>query len=225
MIVKDSVIETYTGKFLDLLDPKPEEIDIRDIAHSLSMQCRFTGHTRSYYSVAEHCVRCSEYARKVHTSPMLALQCLFHDAAEAYLSDVSTPLKKLLPAYSLLEDDFMRVILKKFDVDPNAPKLVKEIDIVMLENESYHLLPSKGGSWGIELLIPACDSEPYCWNPEQAEYSFLVAYWSIINEIYIARRELQRKQTSYDTPFGFTSDSARSGTNVAGLRSYNERSN
>jgi len=80
-------IETYTGKQFYPLDPYPEDIDVRDIAHALSNLCRFTGHCRAFYSVAEHSIYVS-----THVPKTMALQALFHDAPEAYIADISGPL-------------------------------------------------------------------------------------------------------------------------------------
>src|SRR5271165_7548492 len=86
---KGDWIQTYTGRVMYPLDPRPEEINIIDIAHALSNLCRFTGHVRTFYSVAEHSVRVSQ-----HCDPKDALWGLLHDASEAYLADMSRPMKR-----------------------------------------------------------------------------------------------------------------------------------
>src|SRR5579885_2784587 len=83
-------IQTYCGVAFYPLDPRPEEILIEDIAHALSMLCRFTGHVKRFYSVAQHCVYVSH-----RCDPKDALWGLLHDAAEAYLNDISRPVKSL----------------------------------------------------------------------------------------------------------------------------------
>lgn len=87
-----TAVVTYTGKHIDLLDPKPEDIDIHDIAHSLSMQCRYNGHTPEFYSVAQHSLEVS-YAVSAKPS---ALAGLMHDAHEAYAGDIVRPVKSFL---------------------------------------------------------------------------------------------------------------------------------
>jgi uncharacterized protein len=82
-------IQTYTGKQFWPLSPLPEDIVIEDIAHALSMQCRFGGHVRTFYSVAQHSVHVS-----LLVEPQYALWGLLHDAAEAYLVDLPRPIKK-----------------------------------------------------------------------------------------------------------------------------------
>src|SRR5271170_7300011 len=85
---KRAWIQTYTGGVFHILDPQQNEIYIKDIAHALAMQCRFTGHVRKFYSIAEHCVLGSHIVPK-----KLALQFLLHDASEAYIADINRPLK------------------------------------------------------------------------------------------------------------------------------------
>jgi len=79
-------IQTYTGKRFWPLDPRPEDVDILDIAHSLSLLCRFTGHTSSFYSVSQHSILVAQEVPK-----RLRLWALFHDAAEAYIGDIARP--------------------------------------------------------------------------------------------------------------------------------------
>ncbi len=86
-------ITTYTGGTFDYSKFGPDDIDIRDIAHALSHLCRFTGHTNIFYSVAQHCLLVSE---KIPGGPEVKLAALLHDAAEAYVNDLSSPLKKWL---------------------------------------------------------------------------------------------------------------------------------
>ena len=90
-----SGIITFTGKIIDPINPDPEDIDIRDIAHSLSQQCRFTGHTSEFYSVAEHSVLVSEAVPARD-----AALGLMHDATEAYLADLAKPIKAEFRAWA-----------------------------------------------------------------------------------------------------------------------------
>lgn len=91
-------ITTFTGRVVDLLDPKPDTICLEDIARGLAMQCRFNGHIRRFYSVAEHSVRVSRWLL-YQCGPgeiLIAQQGLLHDAAEAYVGDLIGPMKALL---------------------------------------------------------------------------------------------------------------------------------
>src|SRR5579859_7012785 len=130
-------IETFSGKKFHLLEPQPDEICIEDIAHALSNQCRYTGHTRRFYSVAEHSVHVSLLA--VHYQ----LDGLLHDASEAYICDLARPVKMLTPVgkpYYEIEDRIMRVIAEKFGFTWPPPKEVKEADNIMLLSEKDQLM-------------------------------------------------------------------------------------
>src|SRR3990167_7144636 len=110
-IMLNTWIQTYTGKRFNLLDPDIDSIDIEDIAHALSMQCRYTGHTLVFYSVAEHSVHVSRI-----TDSSDSLWGLLHDASEAYLGDVASPLKHsgLMQGYIALEERVQAAICQKF---------------------------------------------------------------------------------------------------------------
>ena len=125
---------TYTGINFWPFDARVEEITIEDIAQSLSMQCRFNGHIKNFYSVAEHSVRVSNAC-----SAENALWGLLHDASEAYLGDVPTPIKRLLPDYVKYEDALQKVIAKKFNLTEIEPAEVKQMDRVLLSTEMRDL--------------------------------------------------------------------------------------
>ena len=105
-------IETYTGIAFYPLDPRVSEINIDDIAHSLSLKTRFNGHCDQFYSVADHSIR---VANKVHfldefakfttleERNALCRRALLHDAAEAYLCDIPAPIKPHIKGFNLIE--------------------------------------------------------------------------------------------------------------------------
>ena len=109
-----SSIKTYTGVMFDPLNPKFELIDILDIAHALSMLCRANGHFRSFYSVGQHCINCAMEAKARGYSERVQLACLLHDASEAYLSDVTRPVKHELPKYLEIEKPLQESIWQKY---------------------------------------------------------------------------------------------------------------
>ena len=90
-------ITTYTKKHVTVMDPKPEDIDINDIGHALSMLTRAHGHFGQFYSVGQHCVGCATEAVEREYSNRVVLACLLHDGSEAYLCDIPRPLKKQMP--------------------------------------------------------------------------------------------------------------------------------
>src|SRR6266516_3714044 len=111
-----------SGKWFNVFDPKPEDIDLKDIAHALANQCRFTGHVREFYSVAQHSVLVSQFCDASD-----AQWGLLHDASEAYLSDIARPIKKhpdFGPFYLKVEDGLTAAIMKAFDLTKDIPDKV-----------------------------------------------------------------------------------------------------
>ena len=123
-------IRTFTGIYMNVFDPKPEMICIEDIAHGLSHQCRFAGHTKEFYSVAQHSIHCAELI-----GDRFALHALLHDASEAYLCDIPGPIKKRLPDYQRIEKNLMIVISEKFGLEWPFKSIVKVQDKSMLKWE------------------------------------------------------------------------------------------
>jgi len=163
----------YSGRRFWPLDPRPQDIDIRDIAHSLARLNRFNGHTTYSYSVAQHSVLVS----RLLPSPF-KLFGLMHDAGECYLGDVITPIKMLIrDFYEPVEEKVMLAVAWKYGfesafVDPVARLAVKQADTVMLATEARDLT-----TWGVlrraltELPLDQPIGE--CWDAHRAEANFI----------------------------------------------------
>jgi 5'-deoxynucleotidase YfbR-like HD superfamily hydrolase len=144
------VIETYSGKLISLLDPQPEDIDIKDIAISLARICRFNGHCNHFYSVATHSVYTACVVDEHLGDLMTIYAALLHDAGEAYYGDVTTPVKRLLgPAWKELNERFDRVIADKFGIvwTEERKRVVKYADQVAGSSEARDLMCSEGSHW------------------------------------------------------------------------------
>lgn len=130
-------IQTYSGIAFYPLDPRPDEIRIADIAAGLSHQCRFTGHTKQFYSVAQHSVEVSYLVPK-----RMALRGLLHDASEAYLCDIARPLKRLpyMKEYREIEQKLQYAIFKKFGLEDIDPPELHKADMAALGWEALHLM-------------------------------------------------------------------------------------
>ena len=142
-------IQTNTGMAVDILDPRPEQLNLRDIAFALSYTNRFCGHIGAQ-SVAIHSMMVGDYLAATHGHAVGAWG-YFHDASEAYLGDVSAPLKAALPAYRAIEERMQRTICAKFlgAPEPTAEvaALVKEADMRSLASERrFHMAPPR--PWG-----------------------------------------------------------------------------
>lgn len=141
-------IQTRSSKAVDLTSPQPDTIDFGDIAWSLAHLCRFTGHTRTHYSVAEHCLRVAAILPE-----NLQIHGLLHDAPEAYIGDVSTPVKELCDSDRLRQADMDldEAIYSAAGVDTPSPSVrrwVKRADLVLLATERRDLLDPSPQSWG-----------------------------------------------------------------------------
>ena len=130
----------------DPLNPDTELIDIVDIAHALSMLCRANGHFRSFYSVGQHSINCMREAKTRGYSEKVQLACLLHDASEAYLSDVTRPVKKELPKYLEIEKPLQDAIWDKYLEEPLTQEeydRVFEIDDAILYHEFVALMDAR----------------------------------------------------------------------------------
>lgn len=141
------VMTTNSGRHIDLMNPDPKQIDINDIALALSKVCRFNGQIKYFYSVAEHSVRVSELLPN-----NLKLIGLLHDASEAYICDIPTPLKHLLgESYYAIERRIMGAIGEALKVDlTDLPEPVKVADRTMTVTERDYLRAVNNTSWGAE---------------------------------------------------------------------------
>lgn len=139
-----SYITTVSGKHFDPIHPSASLIDLADIAHSLSLICRANGHVRTFYSVAQHSIACCKEAEARSFSPRVCLGCLLHDASEAYLSDVTRPVKSLLAEYLQVEEKLQNLIWNRYLVHPltaGEKKSIFRIDDDMLAYEFEFLMP------------------------------------------------------------------------------------
>ena len=173
-----SWIQTHSGEAFSFQEYRPETIKIEDIAHALANLCRFVGHTDRYYSVAEHCVVMSRQVDPEH-----ALEALMHDAAEAYIGDVSRPLKSMLPEYQELQYTVEFWIKTRFGLSHEMPQAVKQADKRMLITECEQLLWPPAAPWdGLEGVAPFDDMRLSCLPPETAKRQFLDRYATLRNE-------------------------------------------
>ncbi|RNL61002.1 phosphohydrolase [Nocardioides marmoriginsengisoli] len=144
--VRGGWMQTYTGAQFWPLSPRAEDLNVADIAHSLSLQCRYNGHVDRFYSVAEHCVLVSQAV-----PPEDALWGLLHDAAEAYVGDMIRPLKRSMPDFVHAENQILRVIAGEFDLPPEIPESVHEADARILLTERTELLSGTRHQWDLDL--------------------------------------------------------------------------
>jgi uncharacterized protein len=164
-------IQCASGRPFWPLDPEPGDIDILDIAHALSNQCRFSGHVRTFLSVAQHSVA---VARLCPSSDRL--WGLLHDAAEAYLVDLPRPLKALpeFSPYRAAEAAVMRAVCVRFGLPEAMPESVHRADLAMLATEARDLMGDP--VWGRMLGVEPIEAGIHCWGPERARTAFLALF-------------------------------------------------
>lgn len=188
-------IQTYTGRQFWPLEPRAEDVCLEDIAHALSNMCRFTGHCKEFYSVAQHAVLVSyEVESRMLTrlkremkltsdeaqrrgARMLALWGLHHDDSEAYICDVSRPLKRTPnfgELYKLHEAKLMAVICEHFGLPPNEPPIVKECDTVLLLTEQRDLMGRQAKPWKDQ--AEPLPEKINGWHPATAKAHFLLRH-------------------------------------------------
>lgn len=170
-------VQTYTGKPFYPLEPKAEDICLEDIAHALSLLCRFGGHVRRFYSVAEHCVLMS-YA----VDPENAKWALLHDATEAYVGDVVWPLKEELPEYKLAENEIMSLICDKYGLPREQPQQVKEYDRRIVIDERDALMATTQSPWPALEGYRPLGVEVRGVSPWQAEAMYTTRFIQLFNE-------------------------------------------
>ena len=157
--MKDDFMMTQSGIHVTPLVPKAEQIYIEDIAHALSHLCRANGHTKYFYSVAQHSINCAAEAKARGYSRKLQLTALLHDASEAYMADLIRPVKQFIPQYSVLEDKLLAVILNKYGLDALLPIEIKQIDDAMLYAEFKILCGAELAHYKAELKSDSDFSE------------------------------------------------------------------
>lgn len=136
-------LETFTGGQFWPLDPRPEDVDITDIAHSLSMQCRFNGHTRVFYSVAEHSIIVSKELKALGYNKLVQLYGLLHDASEAYTCDLPRPIKGQIKTYKAIEYWVQRAVWEAFKLPVPAGSTetaIHQMDNLLLGYEGRKLM-------------------------------------------------------------------------------------
>lgn len=193
-------VQTFTGKQFYPLDPRPGEVCVEDVAHALANVCRFAGHCRQFYSVAQHSIACSLFAPAES-----ALPALLHDAAEAYMGDIARPWKRFLcvatgiknsyPTYEPIkttEHRLLDAILFSLSCPPRGDacwKVVEEIDMRMLATEARDLMSPLADDWSNTFTKSPCagryafDPYPYTivsWAPAEAKERFLQRYSELL---------------------------------------------
>lgn len=169
-------IITKSGVKFDLLNTTEDMLDIKDISHALSNICRFGGHSVRHYSVAQHSVLASQIVPKE-----FALCALLHDATEAYIGDMVSPLKAVIPQFKEIEQNLWEVIASKWGLPKYIPQEVKLADMQMLKAEKKYLLPETE-QWDFLVDIPDVSLYIKAWSFNHSNWMFLSRFNELIQE-------------------------------------------
>lgn len=177
----NDAIQTRTGRMFRPLAPNPSDICIEDIAAALSKQCRYTGHTSRFLSVAEHSVRVAWRVQELKGSKQEILWGLLHDASEAYLCDIASPLKRQdeFTAYRVAERQVQEAVCSRFGLPFTQPPVVKTADLELLSTEAHALMSPLVEPYWDGLLAPLtldASGDELGWDPDLAEDMFLAAF-------------------------------------------------
>lgn len=163
-------ILTVEGTYFDFLSPRLNHFTIVSIAHALSNICRFNGHTKFFYSVAQHSILVSKIVPEEY-----ALEGLLHDAAEAFIGDIARPLKQRLPDYKAIEKNVEREVLLRFGITC-IPPCVKAADMILLATEQRDLMPEHDDDWACIAGVEALPDIIKPLSPGEAKYQFMLRY-------------------------------------------------
>ena len=170
----NTTILLNSGNYFDFADVDHSVLSIEDIAHGLSLSCRFSGQCNKFYSIAEH-----SYWVSIMVPEEYALVGLLHDASESVLQDMVKPLKNMMPEYRAMEENVERKIARDYDLPFPYPPEIKEADVRMLITEQRVLF--KSGSFDQKIwdkVSPYTQEEVdiSCWSWHEAEQVFLTRY-------------------------------------------------
>lgn len=172
---QNPTILTYEGTYFDFTNPGACNFTIKSVAHALSNICRFGGHCKRFYSVAQHCVLLSYIVPPEH-----ALLGLMHEAGEPFCGDMPSPLKMMLPEYKVIEKRVEAEVLKHFGLVASMPPCIKEADMIMLKTEQRDLMPPHENDWSLTMHIRPLKKKIRPWPAWYAKWKFIRRYNELV---------------------------------------------
>jgi hypothetical protein len=180
-------IMLQSGAWFDFCAPASSAFTIEDVAHGLGNICRYSGQCKRFYSVAEHSLLVSEVAVGFE------FEALLHDAAEAFLGDITRPLKQMLPDYKRIELEVERAILDRFGVSWPLPPQIKQADLRVLAAEQRQIMPEGTDGWVRGQKVEPASVVVRHLSPEEAKKAFLTRF-EALRPAYLLRTRLHATQ-------------------------------
>lgn len=192
--INETSVQSSSGLYLDYANPTADQFTILDLVKGLARECRFSGQTKSFYSVAQHSVLVSLAVPKEY-----ALHALFHDGSEAFLRDIATPLKRLLPDYREMEAKIQAIVHQKVGLDAqfehHVEQAIKTADLAVFAAERQQLMPADGRAWPCAQEVKPFEVMIEPMGPARAIHYFMERHASILYDIPFAKdRELWARQ-------------------------------
>lgn len=174
-------IMLHSGAWFDFCAPASSDFTIEDIAHGLANVCRYAGQCTRFYSVAEHSILVSDVATGFE------LEALLHDAAEAFIGDITRPLKQLLPEYKKIEASVQRAVLSRFGINGPIPPEVKHADLRVLAAEQRQIMPEGTDGWVRGRKVEPAPIAVRHLPPNEAKDTFLKRF-EALHQSYVLRK-------------------------------------
>ena len=175
---RDTEVSMHSGRYVDLLKPRPESFIIDDIARGLSNTCRFSGQSSVFYSVAQHSVLVSHLVPEEHQ-----MAALLHDAAECCLSDLTSPTKRIVPFFKEIENRIEAAIFTRFGVPFPLDPCIKKADLQALATERRDLTPWADDHWPLLGEVQPLPIKIKALNSEQAFSQFMDRFYELADHI------------------------------------------
>ena len=173
-IMVKSEILTCSGEDFSFINPDAYRFDIETIAHALSNLCRFTGHTSAFYSVAQHSVLVSRLVPRE-----MRLAGLLHDATEAFVGDMTKPLKDMFPEFRRIEKNIGAAICRQYSIPFPLPQEIKQADLILLATEQRDLMPRVNMQWSYLEGVEPLKETIIPWPPALAKEQFLARFHAL----------------------------------------------
>lgn len=174
---RDGWIELHSGGRFPFKSFTKGDIHIQDLAHALAHVCRYNGHVQKFYSVAEHSVVMMLWAERnlKDITPVELMTILLHDASEAYIGDMTRPLKQMFPEFKALEERIHMAVAERFGTMYPHPEWLKDLNLRILVDERKQAMGKTENDWGMTSL-EGLNVYLSFWSPAEARDQFRKQY-------------------------------------------------